>query len=301
MPQHHATLLDADGAALGEACGAIVPWWSFTKTLIAASALILARRRRLVLDAPVSGLSCTLRQLLQHTAGVGNYGGMPEYHAAVASGERPWTDEELFARIPRASTLFQPGAGWAYSNVGYLIVRRAVERAADAGLQQVLQELVLAPLGLHASRLAQTREDMRGTAFAGGHDYDPNWAFHGTVIGPAAEAALALHRILTGDLLAPDERVALLRRHAIGGPIPGRPWLATGYGLGLMTGSMLAPGCTQAIEVAGHSAGGPGSVGAVYHALRNGRTAAVFTAGTDDGETEHEALRLLTGKSADRT
>lgn len=294
----YSTLLGADGNPLEKSDAAIVPWWSFTKTLIAVCALILARRKRLELDETLPGMRFTLRQLLQHTAGVGNYGEMPEYHAAVAGGQQPWPDEDVFARIPPTRLLFEPGNGWAYSNVGYLIVRRTVERAADAGLQQVLHELLLAPLGLHATRLAQSREDMRETAFPDGHDYDPNWAFHGTVIGPVEEAAQALHRILTGDLLAPDERAALLQRHAIGGPVPGRPWQTTGYGLGLMTGTMRATGSARDIKVAGHSAGGPGSVGAVYHAFHNGRTAAVFAAGTD--VTEHEALRRLTEDGSSR-
>lgn len=67
--------------------------------------------------------------------------------------------------------------------------------------------------------------------------------------------------------------------------------MAPSYGLGLMTGTMRAPDGTP-IEVLGHSAGGPGSVGAVYHAPATGRTVAVF-AERDGDAAEYEAVRLL--------
>jgi CubicO group peptidase (beta-lactamase class C family) len=285
-------VVDAQGDPEVGPSAAVVPWWSFTKTLIAFAAFRLAEQGRLALDQPLSSRPYTLRQLLQHTAGLGDYGALPEYHAAVARGGPPWSDDELFARVPPTRLLFPPGEGWAYSNVGYLLARRAVERACGGGLRQALGDLVLAPLGLRSSRLAETPDDMIGTAFEGGRRLHPGWAFHGYVVGPAVEAALALHRLLRGDLLAPASRAALLDRQPIGEPLDGRPWVATGYGLGLMMGTMQRPGMKQPLEVVGHSAGGPGSVGAVY-AAPDGRAAAVFAAGADGGAAEDEALRCL--------
>jgi len=295
MADIYSAVVDARGRLRDEASRAIVPWWSFTKTLIAACALRLVEDGRLALDAPLADRGYALRALLQHRAGVGDYGDLPEYHAAVARGGEPWADAEVFTRVPADRLLFAPGTGWAYSNVGYLIVRRLIEETCGAGLGATLHALVLAPLGLQASRLAETRADMRTTVFEGGQDYHPGWAFHGIVVGPVAEAALALHRLLNGDLLAPASHAALLDRHAIGGPVDGRPWLTAGYGLGLMTGAMQRPGMAEPIRVAGHSAGGPGSVGAVYQSIGDGRgrTVAVFAAGSDGGSAEDHALEKL--------
>jgi D-alanyl-D-alanine carboxypeptidase len=295
MARIYIAVVDAKGQPEGDASGALVPWWSFTKTLIAAAALRLAEQGRLSLERPLPGLPCTLRQLLQHRGGLGDYGRLPEYQAAVARGGDPWSDDELFAHVPPTTLLFAPGTGWAYSNVGYLLARREIERAFGAGLKEALGDLVLGPLDLRSSRLAETREDMRSTAFEGGHGYHPGWAFHGVVMGPVVEAALALHRLLNGDLLAPASRAALLDRHPIGGPLPGRPWATTGYGLGLMMGTMRRPGMARPLEVIGHSAGGPGSVGAVYSTPGGGRqrTVAALAAGVDEGVTEDRALRHL--------
>ena len=289
-------VVDAQGRLDAKASAAMVPWWSFTKTLIAACALRLAQEDRLSLDVPLAPLPYTPRALLQHRAGVGNYGDLPEYHAAVARGDEPWSDPDVFARIPPDRLLFAPEAGWAYSNVGYLILRRLIETVCEAGLKDVLHTLVLAPLGLTASRLAETCADMRETAFSGGQDYHPGWVLHGTVIGPVAEAALALHRLLHGDFLSAASRQAMLDCYAIGGAIPGRPWATTGYGLGLMMGTAQPPGLAEPIWIVGHSAGGPGSVGAVYQRIGEGPccTVAVFTSDSDEGRPERDVIAKLT-------
>ncbi|HZH26125.1 MAG TPA: serine hydrolase domain-containing protein [Azospirillaceae bacterium] len=298
MNLSHTAVVNANGQLESPTSAAIVPWWSFTKTLIAACVLRLAEDGRLGLDAPLDGMPYTPRDLLQHRAGVGDYGGLPDYHEAVAAGEVPWSEDDLLARVPPDRLLFAPGTGWAYSNVGYLLLRRRIERTCGLGLKDALHRLVLEPLGLRFARVAETPQDMRATVFEGGHGYHPGWVYHGTVVGPVAEAALALHRLLTGGLLSPASRAALLDRYPIGGAVAGRPWRTAGYGLGLMMGAMQGPGMAKPLEVVGHSAGGPGSVGAVYHTSGDGgcRTAAVFAAaGRSEGVAEYEALRLLTG------
>lgn len=288
----HATI-GRDGKPTLDSENAIVPWWSFTKTLIAATALRLAEQGQISLDAILPGLPYTPRQILQHRAGVGNYGELPAYQLAVARGDAPWNDDQLVHHVPPDRLLFPPGTGWAYSNVGYLLLRRLIENKCGADLGQVLHELILAPLGLCTARLAKTRDDMNATAILAAHGYHPGWVFHGTVIGSVAEAALALHRLVTGNLLGEASRAAMFSRYAIGGAIPGRPWVTTGYGLGLMMGEMHHAGLATPVPVVGHSAGGPGSVGAVYHAPRIGRTVAVFMEGNDQGAAESEALLHL--------
>ncbi|MEE1886735.1 serine hydrolase [Pseudomonas sp. 137P] len=58
-----------------------VPWWSFTKTVLAATALTLVRDRRLALDASLPETTYTLRQLLRHEAGLAEYGELPAWSA----------------------------------------------------------------------------------------------------------------------------------------------------------------------------------------------------------------------------
>ena len=76
-----------------------MPWWSVTKTCMAAAALILADRGKLKLDEPLPGRAFTLRQLLQHDAGLRDYAELPDYFAAVERGDPPWSEAELLARV----------------------------------------------------------------------------------------------------------------------------------------------------------------------------------------------------------
>jgi len=58
------------------------------------------------------------------------------------------------------------------------------------------------------------------------------WVYYGLAIGPLRDAALLLDRLMTGDLLPPDLLDAMCEAYPVGGPIPGRPCGAPGYGLG---------------------------------------------------------------------
>ncbi len=264
------------------------PWWSLTKTAIAAAALRLAERGRLDLDAPRP--VATLRQMLGHTAGLPDYGTLDGYHAAVAAREAPWTRGELMARLAPADP---PGTGWRYSNVGYLLVREAVEAASDAPLADVLAREIAVPLGLRATRLVEDTASFDALHGMAGTGYDPGWVFHGCLAGPADEAVRFLDGLLDGALVGPASLAAMLRRRPVAGTWPGRPWTEAGYGLGLMTGRMGAAG-----PAIGHSGAGPHGGCAVYRFAATGRTVACFSDAPGEALPEAAAAALPFGESA---
>ena len=182
------TRVDAGGAVAGEGGDAIVPWWSLTKPAIAAAALRLAAAGRLDLDAPTEA-GVGLRAVLRHAAGLPDYGALPAYGAAVAAGGDPWPADELLAR---AAALSAP-AGWCYSNVGYLLARRALERSENAPLAQVLRDWVLDPLGLTGPRLAESRADLAGVDLVM-PGYHPGWVYHGLPRRPGRRCGRAPRR-----------------------------------------------------------------------------------------------------------
>jgi CubicO group peptidase (beta-lactamase class C family) len=258
-----------------------VPWWSFTKTVIAAGALVLVRDGRLALDEPLPGRPYSL---LQHRAGVAEYGALPAYHEAVARGDDPWPIAELIERTDAGRLRFAAGTRWSYSNIGYLFVRQLIEAACDAPLGAALQRLVLGPLGMDGARIAARPDDLAGVEMGEAASYHPGWVYHGLMVGPLRQAALLLARLMTGTLL-PRELLVQMRS-----PLDLGPWAGLGYGLGLLVGTT-----THGTRVAGHTGKGPGSVIAVYHAVEQGRTTAAFTTADDPTSVEHAAFAVLHG------
>ena len=270
-----------------------VPWWSFTKTVIAAAALVLVRDGHLALDQPLDEQNYTLRQLLQHRAGLTDYGGLAPYHDAVACSAEAWPVSELLARTDADQLIYRPGEGWAYSNIGYLLVRRLIEETTAEDLASALARLVLQPLGIEDVRLAERREHLSTVAMGEARDYDPRWVYHGLLVGPLQSAALFLDRLMTGDLLPPELLSSMRQAHPVGGPIAGRPWQSPAYGLGLMMGGANV-GIGDGMTIAGHTGGGPGSVIAIYHRADSpSRTAATFSPGDDQGEVERRCVLSL--------
>jgi CubicO group peptidase (beta-lactamase class C family) len=242
-------------------------------------------RRKLDLDALVAGAPYTLRQLLQHTSGLPDYGPNPEYQRAVATGESPWTIDELLRRVNASTLLFAPGTRFSYSNIGYLFVRQIIERAADADLNNALRTLVFDPLGIQGVFVASAVEEFDAIVWGNAQRYDPRWVYHGCVLGSLPWAATCLHRLMHGDLLAPATRGAMLlpRSYAADANAPED----FGYGLGLMI-EPLRPG----ERFGGHAGSGPGSTITVFSALLRRRTFAA-SAGTDAPDTFPKLIEHL--------
>jgi CubicO group peptidase (beta-lactamase class C family) len=163
-------------------------------------------------------------------------------------------------------------------------------KAVGRDIGRALRHLVFDPLALDSVRLATSPQDLVETAWGNGTRYDPGWVYHGLLIGIPGDAVRFLHSLMSGVVLPGDLLTEMTIRHPIGeGPLPGRPWETTGYGLGLMIGRMASVGLAM-----GHSGGGPGSVSAVYHFSDRPTpcTVAAFSRGDDEGSTEYEVVRL---------
>ncbi|AZD07699.1 beta-lactamase [Pseudomonas chlororaphis] len=268
----------------------LVPWWSFTKTVLCAAALSLVRDGLIGLDDEVAEGPFTLRQLLRHQAGLADYSELADYHAAVMRGETPWPADEMLQRLEASRLRYPPATQWRYSNVGYLFVARLIERLSGLALQDALKQRVLAPLGLTQVRLATTRADLEDIYPRVAPGYHPGWVYHGLLLGPLSEAALLLERLLGGQLLPPALLEDMQETLVLGGPIAGRPWIAPGYALGLMIGTV-----SSGLTLCGHTGSGPGSSVAVYRCVDGDVTAscAVFNPGEDQGSVEAEALDHL--------
>ncbi|HEY2309955.1 MAG TPA: serine hydrolase domain-containing protein [Gaiellaceae bacterium] len=252
------------------------PIYSVTKTVVAAAVLCLVREGELELD-PV-------RHLLDHTSGLRDYGSLPEYHEAVRL--RPgsaWDDDEFLARTTAAGPEFAAGAGWAYSNTGYLLLRQLLDR--HGGLASFLPRL-----GLVSATVAEGIDDLRTVVPApsalllDGIDdvrgvYDPRWVGHRTLVA-RAEDLVAFWRDLPAEMLDPRTFVT------IGADAPG--FVRPSYGLGVMADPEHPLG-----TVVGHGGGGPGYATAVFTVPDAGAVAVVLAA-DERYPAQQTALELLT-------
>jgi len=254
--------------------------YSITKTLLAAIALQLVDRGEVALDRAIQeylpeyplSTPVTVRQVLNHTAGLPDYGGIPEYATAVrACPEMAWSLDEFLARTLVNGLQFAPGDGWAYSNIGYLTIRLLIERVSGFGMREAVTRFISDPLGLSETLVAETLDDT-GTLSPGfsswldpvgplidiSRQYHPGWVSHRVVISTAPEIARIIEAIFDGRLVQPQLLTEMLQPTRVPGSHP--PFVDPSYGLGVM----LDPGSPFGL-VAGHGGGGPGySTGALH-------------------------------------
>jgi CubicO group peptidase (beta-lactamase class C family) len=110
--------------------------------------------RRYLPDVPDFGATITIRHLLLHTSGLRDY-----FNLMLMAGRRlddVITEDEALNLIRRQRSLnFAPGQEWMYSNTGYLLLARVVQRVAGRPLPEFARERIFEPLGMRHTRFQQ--------------------------------------------------------------------------------------------------------------------------------------------------
>jgi CubicO group peptidase (beta-lactamase class C family) len=123
---------------------------SITKTFTATVAMILVADGDVDLDAPIQnyvpemgdlGTRINLRQLLSHTSGLTESSGMEE---KSSSSLRQYIVEHVCGR----SLVQPPGAGFSYSNPGYIVAGRLIETVTGMSWSEAVESILLRPLGI---------------------------------------------------------------------------------------------------------------------------------------------------------
>src|SRR5947208_5795457 len=117
---------------------------SITKSFVAAVALQLVGERKLALTDTVerwlpgvvpNGKRITVRQLLNHTSGLFDYGGDRTFVAdAFRHPLKDWTPRQIVAIATAHKPRFAPGADWSYSDTNYYVLALIVEAAPGPSL-----------------------------------------------------------------------------------------------------------------------------------------------------------------------
>lgn len=143
------------------ACDTLYSLASVTKPLTAVALLMLHDQSLVDLDAPAneylgaarivsavgSADRVTLRRLLNHTSG------LPPFYSLVYADEavrrRPM--DEVIARFGRA--MVEPGAALVYSNLGFGVIERIIERVSGMAYPVFMRDALFSPLGLGSGRI----------------------------------------------------------------------------------------------------------------------------------------------------
>lgn len=274
--------------------------YSLTKTILATLVLKRVERSEIELDQNIArwfadvpaASTITIRQLLTHTSGLPDYGTLREYHQAVRSSPgHPWSEAEFLERSLAQGLQFEPGSKSSYSNIGYLLLRRIVERISSKSFADIVLEELLIPLNLQDTFVPVTKQDL--SVIAPGWStyltddqkvvdvrasYHPGWVAHGVIASTALDIARFYHALFAGQLLSQvllNEMTTVVATEG------------SSYGMGLTIGTHPKFGLVR-----GHSGEGPGFSAAVCQ-FELKETAPILSVVLMNMECTKEAIALV--------
>ncbi|MGD8361395.1 MAG: serine hydrolase domain-containing protein [Gemmatimonadota bacterium] len=279
---------------------------SVTKMYTATAVLLLAEDGLIDLDAPIStylpesvyspipnGARATVRQLLSHTSGIPDFSGDLAYDLDFLndpSGSYP--TERLLSYLHGQSRVFEPGAGYFYSNANYLLLALIMDHVTGGSHAEVISHRILEPLHLAATYyknepeyprppgLVNSYQDVAGDGRLMNVSDLAVYAlqiFSGNagVIGTSADFAAFIEALLDGRVLEP---ASLSQMQSWGE--------RSRYGLGLnFIETPYGPGI-------GHSGGDSGALAQVRRFPDRAATLVLLANGGDSGVTDRLFHRL---------
>jgi D-alanyl-D-alanine carboxypeptidase len=236
LPGASAAMLFADGTSWEGASGLASPGipvasetafevGSITKLYTATLVLGLVAEGRFELEDPlmrwfpeVPGAgTITIRHLLNHTHGLHDPLQEPDFIPAVLQNPaRTWALDDVLERM--RDPVFEPGAGWRYSNTGYHLLGAIVEAVTGSTFADLIRSRLLDPFEFDGTWYGASDPDDMALAAA---YIDPSgsgvsqpvslmipWTAFRTSAGPAGavvatapDAARFLHALATGTVL----------------------------------------------------------------------------------------------------
>ncbi len=191
---------------------------SSSKPVTAIGMGVLLEAGAVDLDAPVSVFApdlraplanVTLRQAMNHSAGVREYGSclcfpVMEYYSRA---HYP-TQRASLRPFEKDALLFAPGEAFAYSSYGYNLAGVAIESASGRRFQDFMQDSVFAPLGMETAHLDD--RGVRGAPHPGDASFYEVIAFEGAVYEKDVFPTDNTNRLPSGGVIASPSDMARL-------------------------------------------------------------------------------------------
>lgn len=272
---------------------------SVTKTMVATVVLMLVGEGRLALDDTVDrwlpdtvrdngndGTRITVRQLLQHTSGIRvsplDMATPEDYYR---NRHRSRTPRETVAAAMGHAPAFAPGAGWSYSNTGYVLLGLIIERVVDRPWHDEVRLRILEPLGLRDTRWPGASPALPTPHAKGYQQFEADGPLldvtelvdadaSGGYLSTTADIGAFYRNLLGGNLLRPEELAQMRTTVPVEG-VTALAWPGAGYGLGILA-VPLSCGGTQWM----HNGGQTGYLTNAGVTEDGGRSAVVSLSGT---------------------
>lgn len=172
-------------------------------------------------DTPLAR-SVTVRHLLTHTGGTGDFFG-PDYERQAAQLRTP---SDFLRAFGQREVLFAPGSRWGYSNFGFMLLGAILERVCGQPWGLCLQSQVFKPAGMlvtsAVAAAGDTAQPLTGAAQSG---LKPLPYYLGQPAGGGYSTVDDLHRFalaLQQGQLLDAEHLALLTKPVV--PAGSRQW-----------------------------------------------------------------------------
>lgn len=139
---------------------------SVTKQFVVSGALMLVAEGRLNLAARPSrylrdmpDLPVSIDQMMRNASGLPDF--LELFRLGGIGLDHPIGPEDIDAAIARSRHLnFEPGARFLYSNTNFLLLGRIIEQIEGAPLAEVLARRIFRPLGMTATELTPTTDQV---------------------------------------------------------------------------------------------------------------------------------------------
>lgn len=256
---------DAEGGVAMTA-NTVVPIGSVTKQFTAAAILQLRDAGSLDLDDALTkwlpefesrGEGVTLRHLLGHTAGLVELGQMQELRAVRLLMNPDVTRDSVYAVISRYEPQFPPGTMQVYSNTGYWLLGRVVEKASGMTYEEYVEKRIFEPLGMTRSMYCDGSSDVPDRAYGhglrGGAVGRVPTIVHtatyaaGAICSTAGDMVTWLQSLHGGRVMSPESYAEMITPHRLADGTLVR------YGMGLIVWSD-----DRGLKQIGHGGGGFG-------------------------------------------
>lgn len=201
-----------------------------------------------ITDQVPNGNECTIKQLLNHTAGIPEYSDIKGVLGILNQTIAKRSAEEYLESIYSKKPDFAPGTGKLYSNSNFLMLALVIKHVTGKNANDVVVEKIIQPLGLENTYMstAQPAELARGyyDAHDNGEVIDRTEIDHnavggqdmldGGVMSTSYDLAVFMRALVNGEILSPISWAQMQDFTSITQDLGPNLAHLTEYGLGMM-------------------------------------------------------------------